>query len=382
MKRTKGFVGFHQFFPDGNILGTVLFAFSTADTLGGEGRLFCKSNSLAKLKTSGTFGLRVHGIVTAEDSRYVDAFGTGHAVAAPGAADFFFFTNLCLDSFKNCQIFLCQLPCLCKGGDPAVFLDHFQGIHAGEDNRHLRLVVEPAEGPFCGRPAASAVLHDLFCAGRQHVHKLSAPQRLHDHDGNPFCGGSTEAVYSGLGNLIKIVVLNLAEIPVVILQDHLEMFRISMKGKTDIPDSSGLFFLFDPVQDSDSLQLFPHGQVGQVVHQIIIHIVGPEAGKLLMKIFVQALSVFDHELWKLGGDIDLFADVIPLKDFSDGSFAPGIDIGRVVIINSGMVGSHDFLLRLFQVDVVSFSAETHTAEAQYRERIIVSIFPIEHLFFL
>jgi hypothetical protein len=47
-----------------------------------------------------------------------------------------------------------------------------------------------------------------------------------------------------------------------------------------------------------------------------------------------------------------------------------------------MVGSHDFLLRLFQVDVVSFSAETHTAEAQYRERIIVSIFPIEHLFFL
>ena len=38
VKRTKGFVGFHQFFPDGNILGTVLFAFSTADTLGGEGR--------------------------------------------------------------------------------------------------------------------------------------------------------------------------------------------------------------------------------------------------------------------------------------------------------------------------------------------------------
>ena len=71
----------------------MLLAFSALDTLGGKGRFLCESDGLGELEAPQAFGFCEHGVVAAEDSRNVDAFGTGHAVAAACAADFFPFAD-------------------------------------------------------------------------------------------------------------------------------------------------------------------------------------------------------------------------------------------------------------------------------------------------
>ena len=151
-----------------------------------------------------------------------------------------------------------------------------------------------------------------------------------------------------------------------------------MIGKTDIPDCTGLFFLFDPVDDSDRFELLPHGQVCQMMHQIIVYIVSAQPCQLLVEILVQPLAVFDHILREFGRDIDLFPYVIPFKDFTDGGLAPGINICGVKVVDTGAVGSQDFLLGFFDIDTVSFSCETHTAEAEHGQIVPVSILPVEH----
>ena len=178
--------------------------------------------------------------------------------------------------------------------------------------------------------------------------------------------------------LQEVVVLDLAEIPVVIIQDLLKIIGVSVIGKTDIPDGSALFFLFDPVQDADHFQLFPHGQVGQVMHQIVIDVVGSEARQLFIEIFVQAFAVFDHILGKLCRDPDFFPDMIFFEDFPDGGFAPGINVGGVIVIDACPVGGHDFFFRLFQIYTVSFSGKTHAAEAQHGQLVSIAIFSVEH----
>ena len=127
-------------------------------------------------------------------------------------------------------------------GDAAVFLNHLHRVHAQEYDGHFRLIIEPAEGPFGGRPSAAAVLHNLFCAGREHVDELAAPEGFHDDDRNSLCGSGAKTVHAGLGNLVEVVVLDLAEIPVVIVQDLLKIIGVSVVGKTDIPDGAALFF--------------------------------------------------------------------------------------------------------------------------------------------
>ena len=48
-----------------------------------------------------------------------------------------------------------------------------------------------------------------------------------------------------------------------------------MEGKADIADGAGLFLFPDPLKDSDGLELFPHGDIRHMVHQIIVDMIGP-----------------------------------------------------------------------------------------------------------
>ena len=93
VERTQGLVRLLELLADREALGTVLLAFSALDTLGGKGRFLCESDGLGELEAPQAFGFCEHGVVAAEDSRNVDAFGTGHAVAAACAADFFPFAD-------------------------------------------------------------------------------------------------------------------------------------------------------------------------------------------------------------------------------------------------------------------------------------------------
>ena len=115
-----------------------------------------------------------------------------------------------------------------------------------------------------------------------------------------------------------------------------------------------------------------------MVHQVVVNIAGSEAGELLIEIFVQTGPVFDHILGEFGCNVDFFTDVIALEDFSDRRFASGINIGGVEVVDPGAVSGHDLSLRLFDVDIVAFSCETHAAEAQHRQLVSITIFSVEH----
>ena len=130
VERTQGLVRLLELLADREALGTVLLAFSALDTLGGKGRFLCESDGLGELEAPQAFGFCEHGVVAAEDSRNVDAFGTGHAVAAACAADFFPFADDFFDFFENFEVLLGQMAGLCLRGCSAVFFHHLQGIHA------------------------------------------------------------------------------------------------------------------------------------------------------------------------------------------------------------------------------------------------------------
>ena len=110
VERTQGLVRLLELLADREALGTVLLAFSALDTLGGKGRFLCESDGLGELEAPQAFGFCEHGVVAAEDSRNVDAFGTGHAVAAACAADFFPFADDFFDFFENFEVLLGRWP--------------------------------------------------------------------------------------------------------------------------------------------------------------------------------------------------------------------------------------------------------------------------------
>ena len=116
-----------------------------------------------------------------------------------------------------------------------------------------------------------------------------------------------------------------------------------------------------------------------MVHEIIIHIVSPEAGQLFIEESVKGLTVTDHILGKLGRDIDLVTDPVSFNYLSESSFAPGIDICCIKIIDSGIIGCHYLLLGLIDIDGISFSGKTHAAKAEDRELISVLIFSVLHI---
>jgi hypothetical protein len=74
--------------------------------------------------------------------------------------------------------------------------------------------------------------------------------------------------------------------------------------------------------------------------------------------------------------------VIPFKDFTNGSLAPGINICGVKVVDTGSVGGHDFLLGFFNIDIPAFSCEAHTTETQHGQIVPVSILSVEHSDFL
>ena len=357
----------------------MLFTFSTPDALRGERRLPGHADRLGELEPAVPFSFGIHGVVAAEDARDIDALRAGHAVPAGGAADFLPGADQAFHLFQEGKIIRIQVSR--RGGirGGSILRDHLQGIHAGQDDGDFRLVVQPPEGPGGGRPSARVLSHGFAGAGRQQVYQLAAAERLHDDHGNPFRGRGLQTCDARLGGFVQIVVLDLAEIPVVILQDFQEVLRVSVIGKPDIPDGSGFFLFFDPAGDPELLQPLPLGGVRQHMHQVIIDVIRLQAGELLPEGFLHAGKAADHILGQLGGDIHLSADAVPLQHGSQQRFASGIDISGVIVIDARAESGHDLAFRLLQVNGAALPCETHAAIAQDGQLPAVSVFSVLHL---
>ena len=168
---------------------------------------------------------------------------------------------------------------------------------------------------------------------------------------------------SGLGMLVQIVVLDLAEIPVVGVHNGPEGVGVAVIGKADLADLTGGLFFGDPVLDAQRAQAGPGPVVGEHVHQIIVHMVGAQTAQLLEEDLFHALPAFDHVVRELCGDVDPVPHTAALEDLAHGGFAAGVDIGGVKIVHACVDRREQLRFGFLQVDAPGLLGEAHTPVA-------------------
>ena len=110
---------------------------------------------------------------------------------------------------------------------------------------------------------------------------------LHDDEGHAALLGQLIAVIAGdlLGAVvpIKIVVLQLAEIPRLVAQNVLKPGRVVMAGKSKVPDASCSLLLPQPVHKAHGFCLFVPGSCAGGVQQIEVDVFNAQPLELLFK---------------------------------------------------------------------------------------------------
>ena len=139
----------------------------------------------------------------------------------------------------------------------------------------------------------AAVTHGGAGAVGKHVYKLTAAQRFHDDDGDALGSGGLEAVDARLRYLIEVIVLYLAEVPVIVIKNLKEIVSVTVIGETNVSDGSFRFLLPYPVKDTYILKLLPHGDIGKMVHEVVVDVVGAKAGQFFVEVSVEACAVAD-----------------------------------------------------------------------------------------
>lgn len=100
------------------------------------------------------------------------------------------------------------------------------------------------------------VIRDGFPrVSRQQVYQLAAPERLHDDDRDALGLGGLQSGPARLGVLVQIIILNLAEVPVVSVQNLQEGVGAAVVGKADLPDAALGLAGGDPVLDAQGFQV-------------------------------------------------------------------------------------------------------------------------------
>ena len=87
------------------------------------------------------------------------------------------------------------------------------------------------------------------------------------------------------------------------------------------------------------------------MHQIVIHIAGPEPVKLLPEHLLRSVPCLQHIVRQLCRNIYLLPDSVLFQNLSEGSFTSGIDICRIKVIYTAFIGRHNLLLRLLYVNL-------------------------------
>ena len=223
-----------------------------------------------------------------------------------------------------------------------------------------------------------AGLHDCSRTVRQHVHQPAAAERLHDHDGDSPGSCGLQAVASRLRDLVVVVVLDLADVPVIVVQDLQETVRIAMEGEADVPDRAGSFLLLQPLGDAEDLQFLPHGHVRQMVHQVVINAVGLQPAELLTEILFRSGPASDKELRQLRCYVHAFPQSVSIQDGAEGSLAAGIDVGCVIVVHARGESFEDLFFRLGHIDAGTLPGKPHAAVAENGKFVANPVLSVLH----
>ena len=114
------------------------------------------------------------------------------------------------------------------------------------------------------------------------------------------------------------------------------------------------------------------------MHQVVIHIIGPQAAQLLLEEFLQTRPAFDEIMGQFGGDVNILADIVFLQDLAQRRFTAAVDIGGVEIIDALTDRGHNLLFRCRHIDPVAVFLKTQAAEAQDGQGRAVFIHSVVH----
>ena len=330
------------------------------------------------LLQAGKFAFGIAAIVGGEGTGNVNALGAGHAVSTAGAGHL----HLGVDGGKHTAdhglIFGGKHANCTFGGGFDIFLQHFHGVHAGQNAGDLRLIPQPTERPL-GRRSGHGMC-GKFVNGRlrQVVDQFSAPEGFHDNYGDSFGSGVLQTTAAGLGVLIHVVILDLAEIPVIDVDQLAEIFGVAVVGEAYLTDSAGFFLFLQKFQNAHLDQLFPGCHVRQHVHQVIVDVVSLQTGQMLLKDLFHHLPGFDHVVGELGGDFDLVADIVAGQNFAHCNFTAGVNVGGIKVVDAGINGGQQLTLCFFQIDASVLALETHAAEAENGYVVAIFILAVLH----
>ena len=116
----------------------------------------------------------------------------------------------------------------------------------------------------------------------------------------------------GLAVFVHIVVLDLAEIPVIAVEQALEHRGRAVETEPRLADLPGRFLFGQPLPHARGFELAPAFDIGQHVHEIIVDMVGAQAAQLLGKIALKVPRAAHKVLRQLAGDADAVAAVVAL----------------------------------------------------------------------
>ena len=359
------------------MLGAVALALAAAHAGGGKAVAPADAHVAGELKPGRRLFLQVHEIIVVEDGGDIHPLGAGHTVAAAGAAHLLPRPQNGPDAAHQGPVRLRQTAGAGGVRDAAVLLHHFLAVHAGENAGDAALVPQPPQAQL-GGGIAGAAIRECFAGLLAQPHQLAAPEGLHDDHRDALGLGGLQTGPARLGVLVQIIVLNLAEIPVVGVQNLQKGIGAAVVGKADLPDAALGFAGGNPVLDAQGFQVFPLGIIGEHVHEVIVDMVGAEALQLLPEGLVDGLLAAHHVLGQLGGDVHTVPDAVFLQNAAQALLAAGVDVGGVEIVDAPVNGQQHLAGSLVIVDGGALFGKAHTAEAQLGDGVAVAVGTVLH----
>ena len=315
-----------------------------------------------------------------EALRDVHAIRTGHAVPAVGAGDhyplFKFFPDLPVQG-KFCLRERTRTPGICESH---ILADLVHLRHAREDNRHLRVVPDPAKRPFGRTTRGFCLLPDLPHSS-DIPPQQAAPDRFHDNDPEPLLRRVAQPLRPRLVVLVHEIVLDLGKRPVVGVHNFLKQRHGIMEREPGMADPPVSDCIGKEVRDAEPREVLPEPRV-EPVHQVKINVIGFQPHQLFIEVIVHVPAGRDQPAGELGSEVHLFA--IPAgKCPADKGFALPVMVGicRIHIIHAVVDGVPEHLRCMVLVDLpVLFYGEPHAPEPEDGEfRGCPVHFPIEHV---
>ena len=135
---------------------------------------------------------------------------------------------------------------------------------------------------------------------RQLARQASAQKRFHHKHREPALGGCYKSRRSRLVALSSVVVLNLAKIPVIRVEHREEVRRTAVIRKTYLANTPRSLLVRNPVFDAQRHHALPLGGRSDVVHKVIVDMVGPQATQLLVEEPVEILRALARSVRQLG----------------------------------------------------------------------------------